>query len=291
MKVIVLGNYAKRKVKEIVADLGPWVKKVCKARKTACEVERYGIDENPDLSGCSADLVIVVGGDGSMLAAARLLNGCEAPVIGVNVGKLGYLAGIRVEHAKDGIEKIITGEYEPVRRMMLSCGIRHRGGKKAEAMVALNDAVLSRGASLRMLDLVVRVDGEFVCEYRADGLIISTPTGSTAYSLAAGGPIISPLVEALIISPICAHTLTNRPLVISSTERVEITVSSETDDAALTLDGQTSCILARGDVVTVGRSEKAFVLAELTARGKYGTLREKLHWGRNPAGGEGENDT
>ena len=183
------------------------------------------------------DLIVVLGGDGTLLSAARALGSHKVPILAVNLGGLGFLTSVTLDQLYPMLEQVLAGQHRTGERMMLEAEVLH-SGKTSERHTALNDAVANKGALARMLDFDVSVDGEHVGRYRADGLIVATPTGSTAYSLAAGGPIIHPGLDAFVITPICPHMLTNRPLVIPDTSRVEISVAASDEAVYLTLDGQ-----------------------------------------------------
>ena len=202
-------------------------------RETGCAVETLGHEE----MAARADLVVVLGGDGTMIAAARMLGQREVPVLGVNHGSLGYLTEYRVEEMIPALESILAGRYAVERRMMLEAEVFRGEGRLAEERV-LNDVVISKSALARIIEIETNIGGHFVNRFRADGLIVSTPTGSTAYNLSAGGPIIYPSMGALVLTPICPHTLSNRPLVVPDDVGVELTLKTDKEEVALTLDGQ-----------------------------------------------------
>jgi len=224
------------------------------------------------------DLLIVLGGDGTLLAVARLLNEHSVPILPVNLGGLGFLTSVTLEELYSVLEQVLEGKHRISERVLLQAEVI-RGGKPVERHRALNDAVLNKGALARMIDLDLHLDGGYVCSYRADGLIVSTPTGSTAYSLSAGGPIIYPLVEAFVITPICPHMLTNRPLVIPNTARVEIEFRAGEESVFLTLDGQVGVELKHGDRVGVTKADSKLRLVRPTRKTYFEVLRNKLKWG------------
>jgi NAD+ kinase len=231
-------------------------------------------DEVP--AGC--DLVVVLGGDGTLLAAARALGGRDIPLFPVNLGNLGFLTAITLDELYPELERALRGEYRVASRRMLHCEL-HRGSKIVAEYDALNDVVLTKVSMARMIEVEARVDKHFVCTYRADGLIVSTPTGSTAYSLSAGGPIVFPSVAALVITPICPHTLTNRPVLVPDDSVIQIVSRSVNDNAYLTIDGQIGKPLERGDRVVCQRSEKFVNLIRPPRMMFFDVLREKLGWG------------
>lgn len=225
-----------------------------------------------------ADLLIVLGGDGTLLSAARTSAGYSVPILAVNLGSMGFLTTVAQDEMYSDLEEIFQGRHSISERVMLEAEIV-RGGASAWRQIALNDAVLNKAALARIMDVDLRVDGEMVTTYKADGLILSTPTGSTAYSLAAGGPIVYPSVEAFVITPICPHTLTNRPLVIPDSATIEVNFRAEDDAVFLTLDGQIGVELAGGDRVRMRKAAKKLLLVRPARKSYYEILRSKLKWG------------
>lgn len=230
-----------------------------------------------ELAGVS-DLLIVLGGDGTLLAAARAAAERRVPILAVNLGGLGFLTSVIREELYPLLENVLAGRYEVSERVVLQAEV-FRGGRRIEAQRALNDAVLNKGAEARMIDLDLRIDGDFVSKYRADGLIVSTPTGSTAYSLSAGGPIIHPVVAAFVITPICPHTLSDRPLVVPDTAVIEIECLSVGEAAHFTLDGQVGIELKQSDRVRVTKAPETVLLVRAPKKSYYEVLRNKLGWG------------
>ncbi len=224
------------------------------------------------------DLLIVLGGDGTLLAAARSLGEHTVPILPVNLGGLGFLTSVTLAELYPILEQVLEGKNRISERVLLEAEVL-RGGKPVERYRALNDAVLNKGALARMIDLDLHIDGQFVSSYKADGLIISTPTGSTAYSLAAGGPIIYPVVEAFVITPICSHTLTNRPLVIPDAAHIEVDFRAGDESVYLTLDGQVGVELKRGDRVGVHKASNKLRLVRPARKTYFEILRNKLKWG------------
>jgi NAD+ kinase len=230
-----------------------------------------------DLPGRS-DLLIVLGGDGTLLSAARLAADRTVPILAVNLGGLGFLTTVSQDEIYPILEEIFSNRHRVSERIMLEAEIL-REGTVMRRQNALNDAVLNKAALARIMDLELRVDGEFVTTYKADGLILSTPTGSTAYSMAAGGPIVYPAVEAFVVTPICPHTLTNRPLVIPDTATIEIDFHADDGAIFLTLDGQVGIELMRGDHITVRKAPSRLHLVRPAKKTYYEILRSKLKWG------------
>jgi NAD+ kinase len=225
-----------------------------------------------------ADLVIVLGGDGTLLSVARRANNREVPILGVNLGSLGFLTSTTTSELFSTLEQVLNGEYEVERRSLLEATLI-RDGKGVESFQVLNDVVINKGALARIIDLEAWVDGHYLCTYKADGLIVATPTGSTAYSLAAGGPIIAPAVSVVVLSPICPHMLTNRPIVLPDTANIRIVLHTADEDVILTLDGQEGHPLKRGDSVNVKRSDSTVSLIKPQNRTFFEVLRSKLKWG------------
>jgi NAD+ kinase len=228
--------------------------------------------------GAKVDLLIVFGGDGTLLSAARALGGHDVPILGVNLGGLGFLTSVTLEELYPALEQVLEEKHRTSNRMMLDAEIQ-RKGEPSEVQCALNDAVANKGERARMLDFDVHVDGHHVGRYRADGLIVATPTGSTAYSLAAGGPIVEPSLDAFIITPICPHMLTNRPLVIPATSQIDLDFTAAEKPLFVTLDGQISLELEPTDRVRITKSAKRVALVRPPNKSYFQILRNKLRWG------------
>jgi NAD+ kinase len=225
------------------------------------------------------DLMIVLGGDGTLLAVARAIGSRPVPILGVNLGTLGYLAETAQEELFEALDDVLADRYLQEFRMRLEVAVE-RAGEVVGSYLALNDAVLARTAISRMVDLEVRADGAAVTTYHGDGLIVATPTGSSAYSLSAGGPLVLPGVQAVVLTPICPHTLTQRPLVLPHSCKVEIRVHDPRGgDVQLTVDGQVGCVLREGDRVMVHRSEYPIRLLVPPGRSRFDVMRTKLRWG------------
>ena len=223
-----------------------------------------------------ADLAIVIGGDGTLIASARLMADNGVPLVGVNLGRLGFLTDIPADTAASAIEAILEGEFAPEQRLLLAGSVR-RGAKTLLTATAMNDVVVSRGALGSMIEFAVTVDGEFIYRLRADGLIVATPTGTTAYALSAGGPILHPALQAIALVPISPHTLSNRPVAIRSSSRVEITLVRG-PDARANFDVQAHFQLEHGDVVCVQAAPKPATLLHPKGYRYFSMLRQKLRW-------------
>ena len=226
-----------------------------------------------------ADLVVVLGGDGTLLAVARAIGDRDVPILGVNLGTLGYLAEIARGELFAALEAVLSGRFRIEERMRIEVSVEGAGGALGRYL-ALNDAVISNTALSRMVHLEMRADGAEVTTYHADGLIVATPTGSTAYSLSAGGPLVYPTMQALVLTPISAHTLTQRPLVLPGTCEVQVRVrDTRGGQVHLTVDGQVGRPLVQGDLVTVRRSARPARLLLDPARSRFDVMRAKLRWG------------
>ncbi len=237
------------------------------------DLPRIALTEIGDVS----DLVVVLGGDGTMLSMARALLDAEVPLVGINHGRLGFLTDLTNDHISQVIKQLLQGEYTAEKRMLLGAEI-YRNGHLLSTARALNDIVISKGGLARLIELELTIDGNFVHRQRSDGLISSTPTGTTAYALSAGGPLLHPTLEAITLVPICPHTLSNRPIAIDSRSVVEVTLV-QADDARVHFDGQLHAELLEGDRVVVKRLEKCITLLHPPGHSHYEVLREKLNWG------------
>jgi NAD+ kinase len=228
------------------------------------------------------DFAIVLGGDGSIISAARHLSAARVPVIGVNMGRLGFLAEFSVGEFKNYADEILRGKARIERRMMLGCRVGPPSGRERFSSTAVNDVFIAAGPPFRVIEMQIAVDGERLPSCVGDGLIVSTPTGSTAYNLSAGGPILAGAMEAMVITPICPHSLSFRPIVIDAASIVEIRCTRINDGTTVAVDGQVSTGLARGELVTVARMRSSFLVVENPARTRWDTLVTKLGWARTP---------
>jgi len=224
------------------------------------------------------DLLLVLGGDGTLLSAAREAAQRNKPILPINLGSLGFLTSFTLDELYPALEETLAGRLVASERVMLKATLL-RNGKADDEQAVLNDVVINKGALARMTELRLSLDGDFVCRYRADGLIVATPTGSTAYSLSAGGPIVHPSVEAIVITPICPHTLSDRPLVVRDSSLVEVSLMETADSVYLTLDGQKGIELQRRDRVRIVRAPQKLMLIQPPRKPYYEILRSKLKWG------------
>jgi NAD+ kinase len=252
--------------------------------RTIYDNETAGVlhDSSPGLSRVEvaeqSQLLLVLGGDGTLLAAARVAAPLGIPILPINMGSLGFLTSFKLEEMYPALEQVLAGRFSCSERVMLDVEL-HRDAEVIERQSVVNEAVLNKGALARMIDLQLTIDADFVCRYRADGLIVATPTGSTAYSLSAGGPIVHPGVESWIITPICPHTLSDRPVVVRDSSSVEVHLSGDTESVFLTLDGQTGIPMQAADVVRMRRAVERLRLIQPAQKSYFEILRNKLKWG------------
>jgi NAD+ kinase len=268
-RIIIFANPKKQGVLEAVAETEAWL------RGRAEVVVDHDVECERDTTG--GDFVVVLGGDGTVLQAARKFAGNGVPIVGINVGKFGFLTEATAEEARDVLAQVLEGRFELRERMMLRC-LLDRGGRHVRDWLGLNDVVMSRTSLSRLITIDFLVDEEPVTTYRADGLIVSTPVGSTAHSLAASGPILHPSMEAFVVAPICPHTLSNRPIVLPPESVLEMRPRDYAESPALTVDGQLYTPLEEGDTVTIRRAEKRLRLIHTGRRTFFETLSSKLSW-------------
>jgi NAD+ kinase len=243
--------------------------------RTGCTID---VVNESELAG-QVDLMLVLGGDGTMIATSRLIGDVRVPVIGVNYGGLGYLAEFPLEELFPALESILAGQYQVQQRLMLTVEL-WRGEELVTRNRVLNDVVVNKSALARIIEIEAYLNEQFVNLFRADGLIVATPTGSTAYNLSAGGPIIYPSMNAVVITPICPFTLSNRPIVVPDDSMIEVRLVTEKEEVALTLDGQVGVPLQAGDRAVIRKSKTAFNLVQPPNRNYFEVLRNKLKWGR-----------
>lgn len=276
-----VGIAVKQRDKEAVAvadELAEWLKR----RSIEVDLEppvlrSHGIEPGPSESGAVPDLILVLGGDGTLLSVARSVAG-RVPLLGVNLGSLGFLTEISRAELYPSLVEILAGRYSLERRSLLSVELSRASGSR-QSYTVLNDVVVNKSALARIIRMTVKIDGRLIAVYRADGLIVSTPTGSTAYNLSAGGPIVHPSLPVAVLTPICPHTLTMRPIVVPEKSQLEITLDTPREEVYLTLDGQEGATLGFRDTVTVEVAEDAVQLVQVSRRTFYDALRTKLRWG------------
>jgi NAD+ kinase len=264
----------------LLEELVPWLREQGHVPivPTEDQIAPAGAEIVPEAElGASSDLAVVLGGDGTMLRAARLVSDQGKPVLGVNLGQLGFLAGFAPSEAKAALGAALGGRLTREERMRLSVTFRRVGGQPV-VRTALNDAVLHQGAMARLVEIDAYCDDAFVASYRADGLIIATPTGSTAYNMAAGGPIVIPGQAAMAVTPICAHALTHRPLVVGASSRIRLELGADARGVILTVDGQWAHSFLPGDTVEMTQAARPLVVFS-SNQSFFDVMREKLHWG------------
>ena len=283
--IALIGRYKSRDVAAPLKRLGRFLdKQGCKVLIDETTAEASGVRAYPvaDFTeiGQRADLAVVMGGDGSMLSAARALAPFNVPLVGINQGRLGFTTDIALASTQRAMRAILAGDYTSERRSMLTCVVDRRR-KEVGRAIAMNDVVVSKGGNGRLIELTVHIDGQFVYDMRADGLITATATGSTAYSLSSNGPILHPAIAGVALVPICPHTLSNRPIAVPDRVEIVITLRSAAD-ARLHADGQEQFDLQEGDRVIVRRSRHAAIFIHPPGYDYFAMLRSKLHWTDNP---------
>lgn len=277
---MLLGTVAvfRKKTTPLAQDVFRGLRAWAEERSTVL-VDEDGLARRVKENRCrGVDLLIVLGGDGTLLSGVRALDGCEVPVLGVNLGFLGFLTEITLDELYPTLDGVLQGRTAIEARTALTATVERRG-KVVGSYQVLNDVVLNKGAVARISDLEVRVNGRYLTNYKADGLIVATPTGSTAYSLSAGGPILEPHLPAILLTPICPHTLTHRPFLVEDSAVVEVRLVSKNGEVFLTLDGQEGFELQEEDVVRVGKSDRRVLLVQSPSRDYFQVLRRKLMWG------------
>jgi NAD+ kinase len=267
---------------EVVPPLLVWLEArgihVVYDQETATSLAEPSEGRSREQVAAASDLLLVLGGDGTLLAAARVAAPRGIPILPINMGSLGFLTSFRLEELYPALEDILAGRLTISERVMLHAELQ-RGDKILDKQTVVNEVVINKGALARMIELELSIDRDFVCRYRADGLIVASPTGSTAYSLSAGGPIVHPAVESFIITPICPHTLSDRPVVVSDTSIIEVKLSAGTESVFLTLDGQKGIPLQATDRVRVSRAQQLLKLIQTPNKSYFEILRNKLKWG------------
>ncbi|HSE94806.1 MAG TPA: NAD(+)/NADH kinase [Methylomirabilota bacterium] len=266
--------------REVVRALTQWLtdrgRRVVMDRQTAGLVASEGVERR--LLPRQVDLIVVLGGDGTLLSVARLVGGLDVPIFGVNLGGLGFLTATTLEALYSTLETVLGGAYAAEERMLLSATVVRAETVRAEYL-ALNDVVVAKGAVGRLIDLEVRADGQAMTSYRADGLIIATPTGSTAYNLSAAGPILFPTMDAMVLTPICSHALTNRPIALPGSVALEVSLVTDSPEVVLAMDGEAGVPVTAADTLRVRRAEARIRLIRDPQKTYFEVLRTKLKWG------------
>ncbi|HEV8491371.1 MAG TPA: NAD(+)/NADH kinase [Candidatus Angelobacter sp.] len=282
-KASIISKQGKPELAKVATQVADWLRRHGYAITADAATREFCPDcapaEREELATVAPDFVIVLGGDGTLLSTARCVAHADIPILGVNLGSLGFLTEVKKEEIEQALEEVDAARsYELSLRPMLHCQVI-REGKCVATYEALNEVVMNQSAVARITDFEVRVNDIFVANYKADGLIISTPTGSTAYSLAAGGPILAPDVAGFVITPVASHSLTNRPLVVKDTAVIEARIVVTREQAFLTIDGQVGTPLGENDLVRCRKSEHNVKLFKFTGRSFFDVLRTKLKWG------------
>ena len=265
---------------ELLVNFIQWLRdrkhEVFLEHQTAISLNESGIprEQIPSL----VDLIIVFGGDGTILGVARLVGGKHIPILGVNIGGLGFITEINKDEIFQAVESVLSGNCTIEERIMLNARV-YKNGERTSDFLVLNDVVINKGALARIIDLETYVNKNYLTTFKSDGLIISSPTGSTAYSLSAGGPILYPTLDCIILTPICPHTLTNRPIVLPGSVIIEVMLASESEDVYLTLDGQSGFSLKKDDRVEIMKSECKTQFLIPSGRDYFQVIRKKLKWG------------
>jgi NAD+ kinase len=265
---------------ELLKELLPWLRQkghetfVDTETASVLNIEGFPRSQIPSLS----DVIIVLGGDGTMLSTCRLVGDKEVPILGINIGGLGFITEVQVEKLYEITEKILSSNCPVEERLMLKAQVIRHGALIAEYVV-LNEVVVNKAALARIIDLETYINNSYVTTFKADGLIISTPTGSTAYSLSAGGPVLYPTLDNIIVTPICPHTLTNRPIVLPGDSKIEVILRSPTERVYLTLDGQVGFSVMQNDIIEVVKAPFKTKLLIPCDRDYFQILRKKLKWG------------
>jgi len=280
MRVGVVGNPRYRDLKAVLEHLAiqaPYRGIILHSEE---RLEPFWNRDLPSFDGVELDALVTFGGDGTLLRGARLLRARETPILGVNLGRVGFLTTATRETLETALDALVAGRYVTERRQVLEAAIKGEEGVERTTQMAVNDVAVHKGGVARVVRVNVFIQGENVGPYSADGIIVATPTGSTAYSLSAGGPIVVPGVEAMVVTPIAAHTLAVRPLVVPATYRIVIEpMAGWADDLLVSFDGQTGTTLAPGESVDVRRADHRVCLIRLGGDGFFGRMRQKLHWG------------
>lgn len=284
MRIARVGVVGKKRIEKVIhkaEELVEWLG----AKGVECLVEEELAACSHSLPSCpreeltaKVDLIVVLGGDGTLLSAARLVAGSQVPLLGINAGGLGFLTEVALEEMFPVLELVLAGRTSVIQRRLLEAVVRGGGGLRIRQSV-LNDVVVNKGVLARIIDLETYIDEHYLTTFKADGLIISSPAGSTAYNLSAGGPIVHPALGCMILTPICPHTLTNRPIILPEDRTIRVSVGSVDGEVFLTLDGQVGYRMEEGDVLEVRTSPHRLCLIKSPHRSFYEVLRSKLRWG------------
>ena len=279
-KIGIIGKTGKQETLDVLTELAPWLKS--KGHEVYIDTENatfMNIEGTPRSQMSSlVDMIIVLGGDGTMIGVARLVAEKGIPILGVNIGGLGFLTAVSRDELYEVLDRVLVDDCHVEERIMLNaCVLRH--SECIAEYIVMNDVVVNKGALARIIDLETYVNSTYISTFKADGLIVSTPTGSTAYALSAGGPILYPTINSIVLAPICPHTLTNRPIVLPDDVKIEIMLRSLNEDVFLTLDGQMGFSLRQNDIIEVKKSQYRARLYIPCERDYFEIIRTKLKWG------------
>ncbi len=277
LRLLVLGNAYREGVQQEADILLPFLQE-------RTQVVHVDLKQESDLTNLEADLTLVLGGDGAILRAARQMAYQQRPVLGINLGRLGFLADLTLDEFRDRFDRVLAGDYRVTKHLMFEATYRHPGedSPSRDPILGLNEVSVQVGPPFHMLELDLLIGGQQAASYSVSGLIVSTPVGSTAFSLSAGGPILGQEIQAFVITPICAHGLTNRSLVDSAEQEYTISIR-KASNASLVIDGQEIATLPQGSTVCIRRAPVSFMLVRVADRSYYHTLHDKLYWGRQPS--------
>jgi NAD+ kinase len=286
MKIALTGNTQKPKIRQVIREFVRHLERhrieIVYSKELAdfLALPKKAQVIAPEQIGCNCDMVVAFGGDGTILSTAGYVAKSGVPILGVNIGGLGFLAEVMVAELQETVDDLVNGRFAIIERMVLQV-VMHQDGKD-QSFSALNDVVVDKGASPRLMLIDVSVDNVFLNTYRCDGLIVATPTGSTAYSLSAGGPLLVPTMQAMIVTPICPHSLTVRPIVLSGDNKLKISIKKRQNPAILNIDGQSRCQLNPEDWVEIQKSDHTVKWVSIGKRDFFEIIRRKLNWGLDP---------
>lgn len=279
-KILIVYRSRKKEAKALAIDLVEWLlKQGCQCYSHLCQPLLPGTQKLTDADRHDLDFALVLGGDGTYLSTVRMLNKALIPILGINVGSLGFLTQTPKKDVKANLLKALQGKLQNSSRTLLDVTLRRNGGKESR-LLALNDLVFERRESGRLIYMAISVDGQLISRLKADGLVVSTPTGSTAYNLAAGGPIVCPEVPAIVITPICPHSLTNKPLTIFNEQTIQLKLTNRTQKAAFLVDGQREMDLTSKDMIVIKKAKQKLQMLMPPHTSYFDILREKLRFGQ-----------
>ncbi|MGQ9483756.1 MAG: NAD(+)/NADH kinase [Desulfosoma sp.] len=282
-RILIIHKKGRPDAARLAEDLAAWLSRKGFSATARENLPDTGTFSPPSPPPMDADAVVVLGGDGTLLSVARQMGDRNIPIVGVNLGGLGFLTEISRERCFRDLDHVLSGAHEIEERMRLRVSVQ-RQGHEVFVQTVLNDAVINKGALARIVDLDTHIDERYLTHYRADGLIAATPTGSTAYNLSAGGPIVYPTAQAVILTPICPFTLSNRPIILPASSVIQVRLDDKAQDVTLTCDGQVGHRLAPNDAIVIAKSPHSLKLIKAASMDYFNILRTKLKWGQSCAG-------